>query len=60
MWYKQQQQPQPQLQDKRHKDDKEVYATKLRFNGKMTPFGEVCPNHLSNTVRRAPRRQRGR
>ena len=28
-----------------------VLATELRFNGKMTPFGKICPNHISNTAR---------
>ena len=42
-----------------------VYATKLRFNGKMTAFGDICPGHLEKTRGggeggKRPPRQRGR
>jgi len=29
-----------------------MYARKLRFNGKMTPFREICPNHLTRSRQR--------
>jgi hypothetical protein len=30
-------------------EERLFYDTKLRFNGVMTPFRNICPNHLSGS-----------